>query len=127
MLFEYVRSERRAALDECAGKQLLSAFGIVVPRFVRIDTVRDVERALSTLSPPLVLKLMSSSVLHKSDIGGVQTGISDAASLAAAMRSMEEVRLGTGSSLTVSLLRRLRRPGMRSLSAAWSTKASVRW
>jgi succinyl-CoA synthetase beta subunit len=70
-----------AALDEVAGKQLLARFGIQVPKSLVVPDVSQVRYAVSTLKPPLVVKVMSPDILHKSDAGGVKVNL----------RSVEEV------------------------------------
>lgn len=70
-----------AALDEVAGKQLLARFGIQVPKSLVVNEVGQVRFAVSTLKPPLVVKVMSPDILHKSDAGGVKVNL----------RSVEEV------------------------------------
>jgi acyl-CoA synthetase (NDP forming) len=82
------RSENRAALDEFAGKQLLSSFGVSVPKSVVINGVDRVASALSSLTPPLVLKIMSPDILHKSDAGGVKINLKSAVEIEDAIREM---------------------------------------
>jgi acetate---CoA ligase (ADP-forming) subunit beta len=66
---------------------------------------------LRRLSPPLVLKLRSAAVLHKSDIGGVRMGLADAASLVAAMTQMEERARNRGVSVDGFLVEETAPPG----------------
>jgi acetyltransferase len=76
--------------------ELLAAFGVPVVSELRVpiasgsnaDTAA-LEAAATTLGYPLVLKIVSPDITHKSDLGGVVTGITDVAALrheAAAMR-----------------------------------------
>ena len=85
------RSENRTALDEVAGKQLLAAYGVSVPKSAVIDGVDDVAAAFTKLTPPLALKVMSPDVLHKSDAGGVEVNLKSAADAADAIRRMMNV------------------------------------
>ncbi len=82
------RSEKRTALDEFAGKQLLAAYGISVPKSLVIDDADETAAAFSKLTPPLALKIMSPDVLHKSDAGGVKINLKSAAEAAEAIRQM---------------------------------------
>jgi succinyl-CoA synthetase beta subunit len=75
-----------AALDEVAGKQLLARFGIQVPRSQVVSGASQARQAVSTLKPPLVVKVMSPDILHKSDAGGVKINL----------RSAEEVEQAIG-------------------------------
>lgn len=68
-------SRERGWVLEPDAKRLLAAKGIAVPRFT---TVRDPDRirsAVQTLGFPLAAKVVSPRILHKSDYGGVKTGI----------------------------------------------------
>ncbi|GAA4349088.1 acetate--CoA ligase family protein [Variovorax defluvii] len=97
---EYVATLRAAraqgahALDEPAGKTILEAAGIRVPRSVVVKAGEDVRAAAATLQAPLVLKLVAEGVSHKSDVGGVRLNLrspdeaaSTARELAATLRS----------------------------------------
>ena len=85
------RSENRAALDEYAGKQLLAAYGITVPKSVVIDGADEAAEAFAKLTPPLALKIMSPDILHKSDAGGVRINLNSAGEAADAIRRMMNV------------------------------------
>jgi len=87
-LLAEARKQGRAALDEQAGKQLLAAYGIAVPRSLVVPGVADVDAAFEQLKAPLVIKVMSPDILHKSDAGGVKVGIGSAAEAAAAISEM---------------------------------------
>lgn len=87
-LVEQARAAGRSALDEAAGKALLSRFGIRTPRsFVARDACDAAEKAAG-LSAPFVAKVVSPDILHKSDAGGVSLGLPDAAAVAAAIEAM---------------------------------------
>ncbi len=82
------RNENRAALDEFAGKQLLAAYGIRVPKSAVINGADEVAAACTKLTPPLALKIMSPDILHKSDAGGVKVNLKSAAEAEEAIRRM---------------------------------------
>ena len=82
------RSENRTALDEFAGKQLLASFGISVPKAAVIKGADEAAAAFAKLTPPLVLKVMSPDILHKSDAGGVKVNLKSAVETADAVRGM---------------------------------------
>jgi acetyltransferase len=62
-------------------KQLLSEFGVPTVPEVRIADIANLESAAMQLGYPLVLKIDSPDISHKSDVGGVVTGIADALAL----------------------------------------------
>ena len=82
------RSENRTALDEFAGKQLLAAYGISVPKSAVINGADEAAAAFTKLTPPLALKIMSPDILHKSDAGGVRVNLKSAAEVENAIREM---------------------------------------
>lgn len=87
-LIAAARAQGRTALDEVAGKQLLAAYGISVPKSAVINGVDESAVAFTQLTPPLALKVMSPDILHKSDAGGVEVNLKSAAEAADAIRRM---------------------------------------
>ncbi len=68
-------SLERENLVEPDAKEILRLCGIAVPRF---EVVKDVNVAIEEgekIGYPLVLKLVSPNIIHKSDVGGVRTGL----------------------------------------------------
>ncbi|MDD1707279.1 MAG: acetate--CoA ligase family protein, partial [Methanoregulaceae archaeon] len=63
--------EKRRMLSEDEGYQLLSGFGIPVPGFELVKTVEEAREAAGRIGYPVVLKVRSPQVIHKSDVGGV--------------------------------------------------------
>jgi acyl-CoA synthetase (NDP forming) len=82
------RRQGRAALDERAGKELLAGFGIAVPKSLVVQDAIEAAAVFATLQPPLVLKVMSPDILHKSDVGGVRTDLNSAEAIGEAIREM---------------------------------------
>jgi len=60
-----------AALDEVASKKLLKAYGIPVSREDIVQTAAEAVKAAKKIGFPVVAKVVSAEILHKSDIGGV--------------------------------------------------------
>jgi len=85
---EQARAAKRTALDESAGKQLLAAYGIAVPKSVVVRGPEDVAAAFKDLKAPVVVKVVSPDILHKSDAGGVKVNLKSAAEVEAALRAM---------------------------------------
>jgi acetyltransferase len=85
-----VRSDGRTRLSEIEAKAVLTAFGIpVVPTRLAV-TAADIASAAAGLEPPLVVKIVSPDISHKSDFGGVALGMSDATAATAAATAMVE-------------------------------------
>lgn len=66
-------------LSEAEGYELLKSHAIPVPDFSVIHTRQEAAPAADRLGYPLVMKVLSPQVIHKSDAGGVITGIQSAA------------------------------------------------
>ena len=69
----------RRMLSEAEGYLLLKNYGIPVPEFFVARTRQEVAEGAGRLGYPLVMKVISPQVIHKSDAGGVITGIQSAA------------------------------------------------
>lgn len=69
------RARGLRALDEPSGKQLLAGFGLRVPKGRVVAGSHDLDALVAELAPPYVLKVVSSDLLHKSDVGGVKVGL----------------------------------------------------
>jgi acetyltransferase len=68
-----------AALDEVASKKLLRAYGIPVSREEIAQTAAEAVKVARKIGFPVVAKVVSADILHKSDIGGVVLNINSAA------------------------------------------------
>ena len=78
----------RNALDESAGKQLLAAHGVKVPQSRVAKGVADIDAVMNGLQTPVVVKVMSPDILHKSDAGGVKINLKSAAEVKDAIEGM---------------------------------------
>ena len=88
-LVEEARSAGATTLDEVAGKRILALYGIptVIERIVR--TPDDVSAAIHDCGFPLVAKLRSRFLSHKSDLGGVKTGLATKAQANSALKELQ--------------------------------------
>lgn len=68
-----------AALDEVASKKLLKAYGIPVSREEIAQTPAEAVKIAKKIGFPVVAKVVSAAILHKSDIGGVVLNLNSAA------------------------------------------------
>jgi acetyltransferase len=84
------RAEGRSLLTEYESKQLLAAYGIpVVDTRVATTEAEAVELA-DRIGYPVVLKLFSETITHKTDVGGVRLNIPDAETVRKAFRAIRE-------------------------------------
>jgi acyl-CoA synthetase (NDP forming) len=78
----------RKALTEPEAKALISTWGIDVPKSLLIKKPFEVPDEAESLTPPLVLKVVSQDILHKSEVGGVITGITNLEDIERALKEM---------------------------------------
>ena len=76
-IIEKALSEGRNLLTENESKQLLASYGIPVVQTVVCDTVEKAMETAESMKYPVVVKLNSETITHKSDVGGVQLNIRD--------------------------------------------------
>ena len=67
----------RTTLSEPEAKKMLALGEVPVPRFIMVEDVNEVVDAAEGFGYPLVLKVVSSDIRHKSDVGGVSLDIKD--------------------------------------------------
>jgi acetyltransferase len=92
-IFRKVASEGRRLLTEPEAKAVIAAYGIPVPETVVAHSRQEVEAAAARLlqgTPKVVVKLLSRSVTHKSDVGGVVLGIETAEAARKAAETIQE-------------------------------------
>jgi len=71
------RHLRQGILDigEADSKEILEAYGFVTPKGALATTADQAANIAQQLGYPVVLKIWSPDILHKSDVGGVKVGI----------------------------------------------------
>jgi len=89
-ILETARKDNRTILTEFESKQVLAAYGIpVVPTHIA-HTEAEAVAAAETMDYPVVLKLLSDTITHKSDVGGVQLNLPDAEAVRRAFCQIRE-------------------------------------
>lgn len=71
---------------ESDAKQIFSLLGFAVPRFTVAKTLDDALQFANKIGYPVVAKIASPLILHKSDVGGVIMGIADDKGMAEAFQ-----------------------------------------
>lgn len=82
------RESRRTLLTETEAKSVLSAFGIPVVRTCIATTEDEAIASAEREGFPVVVKLHSSTITHKSDVGGVRLDLASADAVRTAWRSI---------------------------------------
>jgi acetyl coenzyme A synthetase (ADP forming)-like protein len=83
-ILDRVKAEGRTALTAPEGKELCDVYGIPVPQEGLARNAEEAVRLASGMGLPVVLKIVSPQILHKTEAGGVLVGL----------RTEEEVRSG---------------------------------
>jgi 4-hydroxybutyrate---CoA ligase (ADP-forming) len=89
-IFETVRKHGRANLLEEEGYEVLQAYGFPTPQSILCTTEQEGIDAARQIGYPLVMKIVSPDIIHKSDAGGVKVGIKTDDELKSAFRTITE-------------------------------------
>jgi acetyltransferase len=121
-------AQGRELLDEVAAKALLAAYGIpvVATRRTRL-AAGDAVAAADAIGYPVALKILSADLSHKSDVGGVELNLRDAAAVhdaALQMRARLEERCPQARLEGFSVQAMARRPQALELIVGASVDAS---
>ncbi|MGO9938875.1 MAG: bifunctional acetate--CoA ligase family protein/GNAT family N-acetyltransferase, partial [Terracidiphilus sp.] len=83
------RTRGRILLTELESKQLLSLYGIPTVETRVASTEDDAAAIASGLGFPVVLKVFSETITHKTDVGGVKLNLQDEAAVRSAYRAIQ--------------------------------------
>jgi acetyltransferase len=84
------RAEGRRALLEIEAKQLLASHGAAVPAERLASSSKEAAEAAAATGGPVVLKIVSPDILHKSDAGGVKVNLDSQKKVQSAYRQIME-------------------------------------
>jgi len=73
-IIEKAKKEKRSLL-ETEAKELLREYGIPVPDFKLIKSEEEITELTKEINFPIVMKIVSPDIIHKTDAGGVKIGI----------------------------------------------------
>ena len=88
LIIESVLAERRSLLTPLEAKALLHAFGIPVTMGINCRSANEALVAAENLGFPVVMKINSPNLTHKSDVGGVRLNISNAQAVRSTYNSL---------------------------------------
>ena len=74
-IFSQVRKEGRSALLETEAKKICAEYDIPVTRFKLAKEEEEATKQAAAIGFPVVLKIVSPDIVHKSDVGGVMVGV----------------------------------------------------
>lgn len=82
------KSEGRTKLLEHEAYEVLAKYGIPAPKFGLATSVEEAVRLSEEVGYPVVLKIVSPDIVHKSDVGGVKLNLSSSEEV---RRSFDEI------------------------------------
>ncbi len=74
-LIETACKEGRNTLTEAEGKQMFEAYGIPVPGAAVVKSAEEAASSADKIGYPVVMKIVSPDIQHKTDVGGVVVGV----------------------------------------------------
>lgn len=81
-IFTKAKEKSEANLTTEETREVLSAYGFSLPQRIVTETSREAISAANSLGYPVVMKIVSPDILHKSDVGGVKVGITEKSQVA---------------------------------------------
>jgi len=74
-IFAKVRAEGRVQIGDAESRDILTAYGIRIPKSKLCATADDAVAFADKIGYPVVMKIASPDILHKTDVGGVRVGL----------------------------------------------------
>jgi acetyltransferase len=78
-VIDRVIAENRLTIGDAEAREILKAYGLRIPRSEIAETPERAIEIATQVGYPVVLKIASPDILHKTDVGGVKVGLSNAA------------------------------------------------
>jgi succinyl-CoA synthetase beta subunit len=117
-LFARARASGKVVLGEVESKQIVSEYGIPVVPTRPARTGEEARAIARELGFPVVLKILSADLTHKSDVGGVLLGLQDEAAVVQAFETIAEAAERAGVRSEGVSVQRMARPGLELLIGA---------
>lgn len=78
-IIDKAKSEGRDSLSESEGKAIFAAYGVPTPGEATVNSADEAAAACDKIGYPVVMKIVSPDIKHKTDVGGVVVGVKSAA------------------------------------------------
>ena len=78
-ILDRVKADGRTSLTAPEGKLVCDAYGIAVPKEAVAKSAAEASRIAAEMGFPVVMKIVSPDILHKTEAGGVMVGVKTAA------------------------------------------------
>ncbi|MHA1216203.1 MAG: acetate--CoA ligase family protein, partial [Candidatus Thorarchaeota archaeon] len=89
-VFETARKEGRTFVLEHEAKDIMRSYGIPIPPYETATTADEAVEKARKIGFPVVLKILSKDILHKSDAGGVKINLKSEEAVRAAFEEIME-------------------------------------
>lgn len=76
-IFDKVKKEKRPNLLEEEGQEVLKAYGLPLPESALAKTEEEAIKIANKIGYPVVMKIASPQIIHKSDAGGVKVNLTN--------------------------------------------------
>jgi 3-hydroxypropionyl-CoA synthetase (ADP-forming) len=74
-LFDDIYLSKEKVITEELAKQVLSEYGVKVPKYALVNNAEEAQMQAEKIGFPLVAKIVSPEILHKTDVQGVKVGL----------------------------------------------------
>ena len=86
-IIDKAKAENRA-LTESEGKEIFKAYELPIPGEATVTSEQEAADACNKIGYPVVMKIISPDIQHKTDVGGVVVGVKDEAAARAAFNKI---------------------------------------
>lgn len=87
-IFDKVKKEKRPNLLEEEGQEVLKAYGLPLPKSALVKTEADAIKIAKQIGYPVVMKIASPQIIHKSDAGGVKVNLTNDSEIKEAFKTI---------------------------------------
>jgi len=110
-MFDSTLALDQKVITEESSKKILADYGIKVPPYALVTTPSEAEKKATEIGFPLVAKVVSPEILHKTDVKGVKVGIKSGSEAEAVFSEMYD-RLSKQYQIKGILLEKMVTPGV---------------
>ena len=89
-IFEDAFKNKTKVITEEKAKDILISYDIKVPRFALVKEIENAVKEANSIGYPLVAKIVSPQILHKTDVGGVKIDLKNEEDVRSAFNDMYE-------------------------------------
>jgi 3-hydroxypropionyl-CoA synthetase (ADP-forming) len=109
-IFNDVFSTNEKVITEELAKKILTEYGVKVPKYALVKSADEAEKKAREVGFPLVAKIVSPQILHKTDVNGVKVGLNSEATVKETFNDMHG-RLSKQYNVKGVLLEKMAAPG----------------